>query len=435
MKIALVARHVTPIGRHDEQGAGQQAGAWLASEQHCAGRFCDDQAAQVLGLGHALAGLGHRVVVYARKDSPALPDAVALSPGLAVQYVPAGPAAPLSDGNLSPHIGALGGQLAARWTLTPPDLVHAFSWTSGLAALVATRESKLPVVQTFGSLGVTEQRCGLAELAAAARLRMETCLARTVHGILATTHDEAADLASLGVPGPRVTVVPGGIDPGRLGRLGGKPPSRGPRQLLHVGSLAPGGGAETLISVLPQLAGAELVLAGGPVPADLEQDERCKALGKLAAGLGVAERVTLTGRVAGPALTDLLRSADVFVSAAPHEPLGLAAISAMACGTPVVAASAGACADAVIDGTTGVLTPPGRPDMLLRRLRELVSAPMKVTAFGIGSSDRALSRYPWERIGAETLAAYQRALSRPAASADRYRERAQLDSRSGRRAA
>ena len=36
--------------------------------------------------------------------------------------------------------------------------MHALRWTSGLAALAAARDHRIPVVQEFSSLGVTERR-------------------------------------------------------------------------------------------------------------------------------------------------------------------------------------------------------------------------------------------------------------------------------------
>ena len=56
----------------------------------------------------------------------------------------------------------------------------------------------------------------------------------------------------------------------------------------------------------------------------------------------------------------LLRSADVMVSASPYEPAGIGAIQAMACGTPGGLGRRRP-ADAVIDGTTGLLIAPEHP--------------------------------------------------------------------------
>src|SRR5262245_3166171 len=122
MKIALVARHIMP--------SGQRADA------HCADPYCDDQAAHVLGLGQALAAQGHRVVIYARKDSATLPATATLASRLAVEYLEAGPATPTPADQLSSHLGVLGSKLAARLSRAQPDIVHAYHWTSGLAALV-----------------------------------------------------------------------------------------------------------------------------------------------------------------------------------------------------------------------------------------------------------------------------------------------------------
>jgi glycosyltransferase involved in cell wall biosynthesis len=142
----------------------------------------------------------------------------------------------------------------------------------------------------------------------------------------------------------------------------------------------------------------------------VDSDVVAKRLGKLAAALGVADRLTITGHVADDELPALLRSAHLMVSAARHDPAGRAVIAAMACGVPIVATSVGAPADAVIDGTTGLLLPPGRPEVLARRVRDLMASPLKLSAYGIASADRARSRYPWQRIAAETVAAYQRCL-------------------------
>jgi D-inositol-3-phosphate glycosyltransferase len=394
MKIALVALHVP-----------------AADGQHCADPSCADQADHVTGLGRALAAQGHRVAIYARKDSAGLPDATALGSRLRVEYITAGPAAQVAPEQLPSHLGVLGDQLAARWRQAKPDIVHAYHWTSGLAAVLAARDYDVPIVQTFGSLAVAERRSGQHGPADAARGRMEACLARTVTGVLASSSEEVSDLARLGVPGTKVTVVPAGVDTGAFKPEGQSARRSDLQRLIYVGPLADHHRLDILIRALPDLR-AELVIAGGPSADDLDADVTYKKLGKLAADLGVADRVIFTGQLTGQALAQQLRSADLFVSAARHEPLGIAAIRAMACGTPVVAPTVGACADAVIDGTSGVLMPPSRPDLLVRRLRDILSTPMKLAAFGIAAADRARSRYAWDRVGAETVAAYERYLER-----------------------
>ena len=105
----------------------------------------------------------------------------------------------------------------------------------------------------------------------------------------------------------------------------------------------------------------------------------------------------------------LLRSADLFVHVATDDPAGILPVEAMACGTPVVAAAGSADQDAVVDGATGVLVRAGDAAGLARRIRQLLASPMLLEGFGIAAADRARSRYSWERVGQQTLAAYERA--------------------------
>jgi D-inositol-3-phosphate glycosyltransferase len=397
MKIALVARHVSACATAADPYAGEQA-------------------AHIVGLGNALAARGHDVVIYARKDAPGLPDREALAPRLTARYIKAGPPTPIPADTLPQYVAEIGRSLAQRWQRDTPDIVHAHHWTSGLAALVAARERPVPIVQTFGSLGVAEQRHGVPGPPEGARVRMEACIARTVSGVLAHTSDEVKFLADLGIGGTRVRVVPCGVDTTRLDPDGPAAKRHAELRLLHVGFAGEHQALDQLLRIMPDLPDAELVLAGGPDQEQLDSDLAYKRLGKLAAALGVADRVSFVGHFAGKNLAALLRSADIFVSAAKYEPFGTAAISAMACGKPVVANAVGAYADAVVDGTTGLLLPPGRCDVLARRLRDLLATPMKLTGFGIAGADRARSRYPWERIADETTAAYERFLARPARS-------------------
>ncbi len=79
----------------------------------------------------------------------------------------------------------------------------------------------------------------------------------------------------------------------------------------------------------------------------------------------------------------------------------------MACGVPVVASAVGAHSDIVVEGTTGFLVPPGRPDLLAARIRHLLGHSMPRQALSVAAVDRARSRYSWDRVAAETLAVYQ----------------------------
>jgi glycosyltransferase involved in cell wall biosynthesis len=174
------------------------------------------------------------------------------------------------------------------------------------------------------------------------------------------------------------------------------------------------------VQALADLPDAELVITGGPDKAGLAKNKARQDLMRMAKTLGVGNRLVFTGQVSPGDLPALLRSADVLVSTAPYEPVGLTMLQAMACGTPVVAPATGAARDAIVDVTTGVLLPPGSPHpaRLATVLRRLLANTLRLEAYGIGAADRARSRYSWERITRETLTAYAGCLRRPPAAVE-----------------
>jgi glycosyltransferase involved in cell wall biosynthesis len=394
MRIALVA---------GQSGAGTGTAASRSAAD------LPGQAPQVNSLGQALAGLGHQVTIYARRDSASLPRTVKSAAGVTTEYLAAGPASPLADDKLLPHMAAFSGQLAQRLRQRTPDVVHAHFWTSGLAALAATRSLQLPVVQTFHALGSAEQRYrGERPGGSAARLRLEAAIARSVDAVLAGSSAEMSDLTKLGVRRSAIRVVPCGVDTTTFGPAG--PVARRTKRprLLAVAPQAEGHGLDTVIRALAHVPGAELVIAGGPPRPKLSTDPILRELARLAQRTGVDDRLLFTGQVSPARRPALLRSADLLVHVALYEPFGVAPLEAMACGTPVVASAGGSHQDAVIDGTTGVLIPPGSPAALARRIRQLLASPMLLEGYGIAAADRASTRYSWERVGRETLAVYER---------------------------
>jgi D-inositol-3-phosphate glycosyltransferase len=398
MKIALVAQNATPL--HPRTGSGPDS---------------DD-----IGLGQLtrkLAGHGHQVTVYAQKNHPGLPDRAELHDGVQVEHINAGPPAGSepADEDLLQRVPAFSGPLRSRWESDRPDVVHALRWTSGLAALAAARDLRIPVVQEFSSLGVTERRDRAhADRTAAARIRLEPAIGRSAAAVVATNSAEVAELASLGVHRSAIRVVPWGVDTdtftpeGPVARRDGKP------RLLTEADLSEREALETLLRALTRVPGAELLVVGGPAQAELPRDDGYVRLAKFAAAMGVTDRVIFTGRVGHAAMPALLRSADVVVSTCQYEPSGTTSLQAMACGTPVIAPTVGGHLDAVVDGTTGILIPPGRPALLAQRLRQLLAHPMMIEAYGVAAADRAKSRYSWDRIAGETLAVYDRATAQAA---------------------
>jgi glycosyltransferase involved in cell wall biosynthesis len=390
MKVAMVSEHASPlapIGGVD--GGGQNI--YLAA------------------LANVLAEAGHQVTVYTRRDAANLPDQVTVRPRLTVRHVPAGPPTYVPKDELLPHMGNLGTYLADAWSRRPPDVVHSHSWMSGLASLAAARDLERPVVQTFHTLGIVQRRYqGRKDTSPAGRLRLETAIAKTVDAIVATSTGELFELIRLGVRRSAISVIPCGVDleTFTVDRPAAERTSRS--RLLVVGRLVERKGVDTVIQALRGIPRTELLVAGGPPADGLRRDPEVGRLRAVARESGVSRRVKFLGQVPHEEVAALMRSSDAVVCVPWYEPFGMVPLEAMACGVPVVVSAVGGLVDAVIHGTTGVHVPPRQPAALATALRKLLADPTAREGFGIAASDRARSRYSWDRIGRETLGVYQR---------------------------
>jgi glycosyltransferase involved in cell wall biosynthesis len=396
MKIALVAQHAT-----------LSASAGVPQTE-------DD--VRLRELSRSLAANGHRVTVYAQRPGGSAPGRSELEPGVRVEYIGDGGARDESE--LLARVPEFSHPLRERWSSERPDVVHALRWTSGLAALAAARDLRIPVVQSFNSLGVAERRHHvIPQTAGTERIRLEPAIGRTVHAVVAGSSDEESDLTRLGVPRRSIKVIPCGVDTDEFTPEGPIANRTARPRLVTVADLNEHEALGTLLRALAKVPGTELVVAGGPPRDELRGDLAYRRLTGLAESLDVSGRVLFAGQLTRRALPPLLRSADLLVSVCEYDPSGMVSVEAMACGTPVIASAVGGQVDAVVDGTTGILVPPGRPALLAHRIRQLLSHPMLLEAFSVAAADRARSRYSWDRIAHETLAVYDSALDAAAAAA------------------
>jgi L-malate glycosyltransferase len=112
---------------------------------------------------------------------------------------------------------------------------------------------------------------------------------------------------------------------------------------------------------------ATLIMVGdGPDRVDAEHE---------AAELGVTADVRFLGRL--DSVASLLQATDLFLLPSQTESFGLAALEAMACGSPVVASRAGGIPEVVDDGVTGILEPVGSVEAMGRRAVELLRDPAR----------------------------------------------------------
>ncbi len=364
----------------------------------------------------ALTARGHEATAYFRQRAR---RAAAVSGDYRIVAARIGPPAGASAQMVLPYVGDWAAALERLWAADRPDVVHAYGWLGGLAAQLAARRQRIPTVQSFQGLVTTSRpHVDGGPDQDTERRRIEPLLAR---GATWATGECTADvdaLARLRRGRARVSWLGSGVDVERYSPVG---PAAARSALHRIVCLAPNplwsSGFDLTIRALPRVAGAELVVAE-TAAGDRTHNEARAQLERLAAELGVADRVRFADRVGDDELPMLLRSADV-VACTPRQPARATfVLRAMASGVAVVALPVGVLTDVVVDAVTGLLLSQDSPAAIAVVLRSLVEQSFHCQSMGAAGRSRAVSRFTWGRIGLDALNIYRQLASQSSAPAE-----------------
>jgi glycosyltransferase involved in cell wall biosynthesis len=214
--------------------------------------------------------------------------------------------------------------------------------------------------------------------------------------VLANSHGTAK--LARGVGAHRIQVVRLGTDV-PAARV---PRPDGPGRLVTVAHLVPRKRHADVLRALVRLEGVGYDVVGdGP--------ER-PALERLAAELGVAERVSFHGQLPpGEALRVARERGDVFVLPSTDEAFGVAYIEAMAAGLPAVGLQGEPGPYEIASCGPGMLLAPrDDPDRLEATIRRALRDRVRL---GRAARATVLAHFSWEHCGRATVAAYERALA------------------------
>jgi glycosyltransferase involved in cell wall biosynthesis len=380
---------------------------------HSFPRFAGDAAgAFILRLATALAeqDVGVTVLAPATPTAPSR-DVIDGVPITRFRYAPRALETLAYEGNMATQVkeswsaklglvGLLAAELNAALAETRRgryDLLHAHWWfPNGVATTVAARWRNLPFVTTLHGSDVR-----LGRTIGPARPAMRQVLRRSakVTAVSRWLADEAQQVAGGEMP----VVAPMPVATELFS------PDATPRgdALLFVGRLTRQKGVDILLRALATIA--------PHVTLDVVGDgEERASLEALASSLGVRQRVRWHGAKQASELSSFYRRAAALVVPSSEEGLGLVAVEAQLCGTPVVAFASGGVVDVIRDGESGILVAERTPDALGRAIVRLLATPERGAALARTGAVLAREAFAPDNVARRYADIYREVIQRAA---------------------
>ncbi|HEY2089249.1 MAG TPA: D-inositol-3-phosphate glycosyltransferase [Mycobacterium sp.] len=396
-RIAVLAVHTSPLAQPGIGDAGGMNVYVLQSALHLARR-------------------GVEVEIFTRATASTDPPVARVAPGVLVRNVVAGPFEGLDKYDLPTQLCAFAaGVLRAEAAHEPGyyDIVHSHYWLSGQVGWLARDRWSVPLVHTAHTLAAVKN-AALAEgdiPEPPLRTIGEQQVVDEADRLIANTNDEAAQLVSLHHADPaRIDIAHPGADL-EMFRPGDRKAARSKLSLpadqdvvAFVGRIQPLKGPDVLLRAAAKLPGVHVVVVGGPSGSGLAVPD---GMVRLAASLGISERVTFLPPQSRENLATVFQAVDLVAVPSYSESFGLVALEAQACGTPVAAAAVGGLPVAVRDGVTGALVAGHDADRWAQALGGLLQA-------DAGAMSRAAvehaAAFSWDNTVDSLLASYRRAI-------------------------
>lgn len=280
-----------------------------------------------------------------------------------------------------------------------PDLLSGHSSNAGFLGRLAAASLGIPRIFTAHGWSFTE---GVTTWKRPIFLAGEMAVAPLTDRFIAVSEfDRRLALRYRVAPPDRVVTVRYGM-PEVDGALRADPSARPPR-LVMVARFEEQKDHPTLLEALARLTHRPWTL-------DLVgEGPRQEAMEARARELGLEGRVRFLGY--RDDVAELLAAAQVFVLASWWEGLPLSILEAMRAGLPVVASGVSGVPEAVSDGETGRVVPPGRPEALAGALEELLESAALRARMGRAGRERYEDEFTFRRMFEDTLRVYEGVLA------------------------
>jgi alpha-maltose-1-phosphate synthase len=308
------------------------------------------------------------------------------------------------------------------------DVVHCHTWYSHFGGILAKLNYHVPMVLTVHSLEPLRpwkrEQLGYGYDCSSWLEKTATEMADAVVAVSEGTKSDVLRLFN--VDPARIRIIYNGIDPEEyyprksydLLPKNGIDPDK--PFILFVGRIARQKGIIHLANAIKYLdPGFQVVLcAGAPDTPEIAEEMTSAVTDAQSKRDGV---IWIDKMVTKDIVYQLYTHAAVFVCPSIYEPFGIINLEAMACETAVVAAAVGGIKEVVVDGETGYLVPleqmqttpfePVDPDKFSRDMAEKINRLMADEPlrkkFGEAGRKRAVEKFSWANIAAETKKMYE----------------------------
>lgn len=313
------------------------------------------------------------------------------------------------------------------------SIVHGNYYLGGLVAAQIKRILRIPMIETFHSLGhirhrslekFEKEKISIEDFEE--RLRAEKEIMDTADRIIATSPPEKRDIMhyyNFDLEN-KIKIIPCGVNLKRFRKINSENAKNyinhsSPKDkiILYVGRIDWRKGIETIIQAFPLVLNKlpklrkniKIMVIGGKIGKRGNKDDKqeINRLKDISKRLRIEKKVLFLGRRDQKKLRYYYSAGDIFVTSPYYEPFGMTALEAMRCGIPIIASNVGGLSHVIENRKTGLFFPPGNHKILANKITELLTN-NKLRNKLIKNAERLVKEnYGWKKVSSEIVKLYQ----------------------------
>ena len=380
------------------------------------------QVVYVLELSKVLARLGYKVDIFTRlfEDQPPFET---VTEGVNLVRIPCGGKEFIPKEYLADFIPEWvdGAEAWIKSQHHTYKFINSHYWDAGLAGCLLAERLLIPHIHTPHSLGIWKKKNMEVDYSESPesfeakynfinRIKTEQRIYETCNGIVATTPIQQEILISdYHVNEEHMAMIPPGYDDNKFYPVGeaskamikdkiGFPA----KSILTLSRLANNKGLDLLIDGFSLLAKrfteAHLFLAVGHEERSEAEEVIYQELLTQTEKYDLKSHIHFIGFIPDEQLADYYRASDIFVLPSRYEPFGMAAVEAMACGTPTIVTAHGGLCKIIIDGVHALKADPFDPEELAMDMATIFRHEGLAQKLSSAGSSMVREKFSWTEI-------------------------------------